>query len=276
MAPPGGNDLMLTIYGLDAQGDEVDAVVFAEKLKKVVSALKKLDTFYNTKGQHRFMINNLAFASASVWLREKQMKAKRVRRSPSRRFAEIGAMASCGADISVENPADEFALSTFESISKGSGKTFSYGIVEAPEVVPIRLDGLLVRRVAEIISAASDAAKSVPRRYFQGTTVETFDGIVKAVDLRGLFPEAKLVLSAGKKQISCIVSAKDIEMLRSALDNRALVTGRAQHDGRNMLPERIDVIDIKVIDPNASGIITLKGSMKNLSADDILDFVNGS
>ena len=82
MAAPSEKVLMLTIYGLDAQGDEVDAIVFAEKRKKVVSALKRLDTFYNSKGQHRFMINDLAFASATVWLREKQIKPRRVRLSP--------------------------------------------------------------------------------------------------------------------------------------------------------------------------------------------------
>lgn len=264
MSQPGAKDLQLTIYGLDAQGEEVDAVVFADKLKKVVSALKKLDSFYNAKGQHRFMINDLAFASASVWLREKQMKVKRVRRSPSRRFAEIGAMASSGSGVSVENAADEYALSTYESISKGAGKTFSYGIVEAPQVSPVRLDGLLERRVSEIIAAASDAAEAAPRRYFQGTAIETYDGVVKAVDLRGLFPEAKLVLTAGKKEISCIVSAEDFEMLRSALDNRALVTGRAQHDGRSMLPDRIDVSKIQLIDPNKS-VLSLKGALHGLS-----------
>lgn len=264
MAPPGGKDLKLTIYGLEAHGTEVDAVVFADKLKRVVAALRKLDSFYNAKGQHRFMINDLAFASASVWLREKQIKSKRVRRSPSLRFAEIGALASSGASFPVENAADEYALSTFETISKGAGKTFSYGIVESPEVTPIRLDGLLQRRVSKIIADAADVARAAPRRYFQGTAIETYDGVVKAVDLRGLFPEAKLVLTAGAKEISCIVSARDVDTLRAALDNRALVTGRAQHDGRSMLPERIDVSRIRLIDPSGS-VISLKGALRGLS-----------
>ena len=275
MAPPGGKDLKLTIYGLDAQGDEVDAVVFADKLKRVVSALRKLDSFYNAKGQHRFMINDLAFASASVWLREKQMRAKAVRQSPSKRFAEIGAMVSSGEGFQVNNAADEYALSTFESISRGAGDKFSYGVIESPSITPVRLDSLLERRVSDILMRAAEAAESAPRRYFQGTVIGTYDGVVKAVDLRGLFPEAKLVLSAGKKEISCIVPRKDVEKLRTALDNRALVTGRAQHDGRSMLPERIDVNSIKVVDQGAANVITLKGSMTNLDVDDIQDFGYG-
>ena len=119
MAPPGGKDLKLTIYGLEAQGDEVDADVFAAKLKKVVSALRRLDTFYNVKGHHRFMINNMEFRSATVWLREKQIKSRRVRRSPTRRFAEIGAQAAAGGDVGVDNAADEYALSSYEGLSKG-------------------------------------------------------------------------------------------------------------------------------------------------------------
>lgn len=266
MSAPGEKDLRLTIYGLDAHGDEVDASVFADKLKTVISALKKLDTFYNSKGQHKFMINDLIFSSASVYLREKQIKARRVRLSPSKRFAEIGVMASTGTDISVRNAAEEYALSAYQSLSKGSGESFSYGIVEAPEVAAVRLDPLLERRVKEIIDQASAIADAAPRKYFQGTALETYDGVVKAVDLRGLFPEAKLVLSAGKKEISCIVAAKDVEMLRSALDNRALVTGRAQHDGRSMLPERIDVSKITLIKKDGN-VLSLKGAMKGLNCD---------
>ncbi|MEE4211381.1 MAG: hypothetical protein V2I43_19190 [Parvularcula sp.] len=266
MAPPGEKDLTLTIYGLDAQGSEVDADVFAAKLKKVVSALRRLDQFYNVSGQHRFMIRNLEFASATVWLREKQIKSKRVRRSPSRKFAEIGAQVASGGTVKIENSADEYALSAYVGLSKGAGRTFSYGIVEAPEVTPVRIDGLLERRVKEIITSASAEAEAAPQKYFRGTAIETYDGVVKAVDLRGLFPEAKLVLSAGKKQISCIVDAKDIEQLRVALDNRALVTGRAQHDGKRMLPERIDVIEIRPLSGGAN-VLSLKGAMKNLDAD---------
>lgn len=266
MAAYGTKDLMLTIYGLDVHDDEVDASVFVDKMKKVVTALRKLDTFYNTNGHHKFMINDLKFSSASVWLREKQIKSKRVRQSPTKRFIEIGTQVSSGSAVSIQNSADEYALATYENLSKGAGRSFSYGIVEAPEIASVRLDSLMEKRVKNIIATANAVAESTPKKFFQGTAIETFDGIVKAVDLRGLFPEAKLILSAGQKQISCIVAAEDVEMLRAALDNRALVTGRAQYDGRSMIPERMDVIKIKLINGKGN-ILSLKGALKGLDPD---------
>lgn len=268
MAQPGTTDLMMTIYGLEVHGGEVDAGVFAEKLKKILTALKRLDTVYNTAGQHKFMINDvdraLDVAGVTVWLREKQIKPKRTQVSPARRFAEIGSTAAAGGPLEVQNDAENFALQAYANLSKGAGRDFSYGIIEAPEVAPVRLDKLMERRVREIIKAASDAAAAAPRKYFRGTAIETYDGVVKAVDLRGLFPEAKLILSAGgKREISCVVSREDVEMLRQALDVRALVTGRAQHDGHSMLPERIDVSQIKVIGSHTN-VLSMRGALKGL------------
>lgn len=111
MAPPGGTDLKFTLYGLEHHGDEeVDGEAFAANLKKLISGLKRLDRDYNTAGQHRFMISDLEFASATVVLREKVLKPRAVRKSPSQRFAEIGAAANSAIPFDVQNAADEYAL----------------------------------------------------------------------------------------------------------------------------------------------------------------------
>ncbi len=266
MAPPGGNDLRFTIYGLEHHGDEVDAVVFADKLKKLVSGLRKLDGFYNAKGQHKFMIHDLEFASATVMLREKEVGTRPVRQSPSHRFAEIGAAANTGQPVEINNAADEYALEVYKGLTKGAGKSFSYGVVSTENVQPIRLDRLLERRVDQIISAAVDAAAQAPPRFFKGTAIETYDGTMKLVDIRGLFPEAKLILSAGGKEVSCVVPAENVDALRNSLGKRALVTGRAQHDGRSMIPDRIDVTSIKLIDDSAPNVISLKGKLRGLDS----------
>lgn len=267
MAPPGKNDLSFTIYGLDHHGDEVDAGVFADKLKKLIAGLKKIDGFYNTKGQHKFMIHDLVFASATVLLREKIVKDKPVRKSPTHRFAEIGAAASAGQPFSVDNAADECALEVYKSLSNGAGKSFSYGVVSAESTPSVRIDSLLESRVDRIISDALDAANSAPLRFFKGTALETYDGVVKLVDIRGLFPEAKLILSAGGKEVSCVIPADRVELLRASLGHRALVTGRAQHDGWSMIPERIDVTSIKPIDDSSASVISLKGRLADLDPD---------
>lgn len=256
----------MTIYGLDVQDAEVEASVFADKLKRLISALKKLDSHYNAYGQHKFMINGLQFASATVTLREKVMKPRTVRQSPSKRFAEIGSFVSAGSDFTVSNSADEYALDTFESLAKGAGESFSYGVIQAQDVDAVRLDRILGRRVHDIIERASREADKAPRMYFKGTAIETFDGTLKVVDLRGLFPEATLILSAGGKQVSCVVPIGEVEMLRNSLGRRVLVTGKAQHGGTSMVPERISVTSIKVID-QSSNILHLRDSMRGLDSD---------
>lgn len=267
MAPPGGNDLTFTIYGLEHHGDEVDAVVFADKLKKLVSGLRKLDSFYNTKAQHNFMIHDLEFASATVMLREKVIKPRPVRQSPSLRFAQIGAAANTGQAFQIENAADEYALRVYRSLSSGAGKSFSYGVVSADAVPPVRLDSLLESRVSRIIAEAINAAEDAPLKYFKGTSIGTYDGIMKLVDIRGLFPEAKLILSAGGKEVSCVVPAENVGALRASLGERALVTGRSQYSGKSMIPERIDVTQITLIDKNSPSVISLRGKLTNLDPD---------
>lgn len=267
MAPPGGTDLKFTLYGLEHHGDEVDAAVFADKLKKLVTGLRKLDGFYNTSGQHKFMIHDLEFASATVLLREKVMKDRQVRKSPTLRFAQIGAATSAGGSFQVENAADEYALGIYKGLSAGAGKSFSYGVVSASDVEPTRLDSLLESRVQQIISAAVDAAEQAPHRYFSGKALETYDGVMKLVDIRGLFPEAKLILSAGGKEVSCVVPAENVEDLRASLGRRALITGWAQHNGRSAVPDRIDVTKIRVIDDSAPSVISLRGKLAGLDPD---------
>ena len=113
----------------------------------------------------------------------------------------------------------------------------------------------------------TDAANQAPLRFFKGTAIETYDGIMKLVDIRGLFPEAKLILSAGGKEVSCVVPADNVEALRTSLGRRALVTGRAQHNGRSMIPERIDVTSIRLIDESSPTVVSLKGKLKGLDPD---------
>ncbi|WP_424975285.1 hypothetical protein [Dinoroseobacter sp. S124A] len=263
MAPPGGTDLKFTLYGLEHHGDgEVDGEIFAAKLKKLIAGLKRLDSDYNTRGQHRFMISDLEFASATVVLREKSLKPRAVRKSPSQRFAEIGAAANSATPFAVQNAADEYALGIYKSLSTGAGKTFSYGVVSAPEISAVRIDDLLKARVEGIISNALEIAQGAEPKYFRGVSFDTYDGTMKLVDLRGLFPEAKLVLSAGGKEVSCVVPRSDVEMLRNALNRRVLVSGQSQYDGHSMVPSRIDVSNIRIVG-DGHNILEFRGSLKN-------------
>jgi hypothetical protein len=73
------------------------------------------------------------------------------------------------------------------------------------------------------------------------------DGVLKAVDLRGEMQKAVLLLSAGGKQIECIVNTVQVTQLGDALDKRIIAYGLAHYDRKSGLPARLDVRDIKVI-----------------------------
>lgn len=107
-----------------------------------------------------------------------------------------------------------------------------------------------------------DAANNAEPKYFRGVSYEIHDGTMKLVDLRGLFPEAKLVLSAGGKEVSCVVPRTDVEMLRNALNRRVLVSGQSQYDGHSMVPSRIDVTSIKVVE-GGGNIIEVRGVLRD-------------
>lgn len=77
----------------------------------------------------------------------------------------------------------------------------------------------------------------------------SYNGVLKAVDLRGVTQKAVLVLAAGGKQIECVVNTLAVSTLRDALDRRVAVSGRAHYEAGCGLPTRLDVMDVRIL-PN--------------------------
>lgn len=156
---------------------------------------------------------------------------------------------------------------TFLAIEDGDDYRFER--VEIPyDERPTATDGIECRDATIAIleghwqEVPIDAANNAEPKYFRGVSYEIHDGTMKLVDLRGLFPEAKLVLSAGGKEVSCVVPRTDVEMLRNALNRRVLVSGQSQYDGHSMVPSRIDVTSIKVVE-GGGNIIEVRGVLRD-------------
>ena len=93
-----------------------------------------------------------------------------------------------------------------------------------------------------------DVRFSVPApTWFEGTACGSFDGEVRAVDLRGALPEIKLILSAGGKEIDCVCRNIDIETIRTALNRRVRISGLAIYDGKSGLPRRIEASELEIV-----------------------------
>lgn len=87
------------------------------------------------------------------------------------------------------------------------------------------------------------------RTWFKGAAHGTFQGVVKAVDLRGARPEIKLVLSAGGKELDCVFRPEHLDGVKHSLERLVRVRGLAHYDGRSGLPRRIDIADIEPVRP---------------------------
>ena len=94
----------------------------------------------------------------------------------------------------------------------------------------------------------------------------SFDGVLMAVDLRGDMQKAALKLSAGGKEIECIVNAVAVSQLGDALDERVNAYGLAHDERTSGLPDRLDVRDLKII-PESSALNRWRGAFE-MPADD--------
>jgi hypothetical protein len=143
-------------------------------------------------------------------------------------------------------------LNDIASLANGADRIFSFAEVKghptnsmhAPFV--IRIDEFFEKRdrraLQEVIEASAD-------RYFQGTALGAFDGILKAVDLPGDIKQAVLLLSAGGKQIGCVVNTIAITELGDALDQRIIAYGTAHYEKHSGPPIRLDIRKLDIVRP---------------------------
>ena len=130
-------------------------------------------------------------------------------------------------------------------LSKGSEKQFAFGEIKSNAEI-IRIDSFLHER-AERILADMRGDKQEGANVFCGLSFGSFEGVLKAVDLRGDTQSAYLILRAGGKQISCVVNNVPREELRTALDSRVRISGRAHYEVKSQLPVRFDIQRIEII-----------------------------
>jgi hypothetical protein len=119
-----------------------------------------------------------------------------------------------------------------------------------------RIDPFLTERARSIIEPIVEVSEGVTpdlvmeHDWYKGIAAGSFDGEIKATDLRGALPQITLVLTAGGNEIECICRQEDIESIRAALNRRARIYGQALYDGRSGLPRRIEISKIEVIGGN--------------------------
>jgi hypothetical protein len=251
MSELAANQIRFAIHGPDVDTDAVSASVFAAKLSSLVSALKAADAAVNGTQIHDYVIDRLHTSTPTAILSERTID-KQLTYMPER--SGIDGFCSCADAITNGDRQRATAFgacaSRIERLARGArGKSFGYAEVCARDDKSIRVDDFLKKRASTMIRPVQTLdAEDKGRQWFNGTAHGTFDGEVKAVDLRGSQPELKLILSAGGKEIDCVFRSAHIPEIGRALNRRVRLSGRAIYDSRFPLPIRLEVSDIKIID----------------------------
>lgn len=264
----GEDEATLTIHGLQAHNEAVDGEVFAEKLKAFLTALAIADSTANGTRRHKFMISALEKNTATASFKE-HLAFNGPPPLSSVSFYEDGLN-----KIYTANPAARSLPKNFVKqvaiLNRGVGKTFDFGEVKFSKSNVVRIDDHMRHQAVTLLNALDRIEKDAST-YFKGSAFVSFDGVLKAVDLRGDIKTALLILTAGGAQIACNITDIDSDQLREALDKRATVNGLAQYRGESGLPSRIDVRDVKVI-ADGCGLGRWRGAFAVETRDDELEW----
>lgn len=243
--------LTLAVYGLDADNKLVRATVFAQKLNAFLGGLRLADKFANGNYRHELIIEEMSIGSARVQIREKQRTTERPLRSAVETY-EDAAKAIYGAQPSVAKYPPRL-VKTFGTLSRGTAKQFMHAEIEFSGSNVIRIDDFLLRQSEKALATLSERIPSNMNktRYFRGTAVSTFDGMLRVIDSRGELLRATLITTAGDREIDCIVNKNRVHEFAENFDCRVRIEGTAHYEGDSPLPVRVDVNAIRTVKRDA-------------------------
>lgn len=256
-------ELTLTLHGLDTFQHEVDAMVFARKLAAFLRGIKHSDSAANGgKTRHKLLLTDLRKNTATASVRE-QMVVK----GP---LAASGMAYYSRAVDAIYNKRPEaralpiVLLNDIVSLNRGAGHSFAFGELKSNLGQLIRIDDYLARTVESLIieRATADQVAEIAERSFSGIAYGSYDGVLKAVDLRGDVKKGKLVLTAGGREIECTLNALTTPELQTALDSRVMAYGRAHYEKSSGLPVRLDVTKAEPVVAQPSNLAGWKGAFK--------------
>ena len=94
-----------------------------------------------------------------------------------------------------------------------------------------------------------------------------FEGVLKEIDSRGTMLRGKLVLTPSDTEIDCVMNKDRVPEARDSFDQRVVIKGAANYDGRSALPARLDIREIRTI-KQAADLTRWKGAFVFPEAND--------
>lgn len=256
--------ITFTLHGLDVDNKLVRAEVFARKLQIFLRGLAMADKHANGKRLHNFIIEDLKIGSAQVQVREKQSTKARPLHSSFDAYEEVAKAIYDGQVSSRKTPDD--LVRTFTELSKGADKKFQHAEIKFSDSNIVRIDDYLLHQSERALQAiAHQDIKPSNIASFRGTSICTFDGVLKMIDSRGELLRATLVTTAGNKELDCIVRKDRIQDFADNFEHRVRIEGAAHYDSEQALPIRIDVKTIRPVKKDAD-LSKWRGAFRNGTA----------
>ncbi len=246
--------IALKLYGLSHEKNgAVRADVFAKKMALLIKGLRAADKHVNKQKSLNYLITDLEYGSAVAVIDESEYNLEKpAQKSSIKLLQETVRGVNEGRSISKDMP--KTLAKIIAEIGDGAEDTFSHGEISmvGDEDNVIRIDKFFDRRADRAFEEYSSLGDECT--YFEGTTMGTFDGELKEVDLRGTVARAKLILIAGDIELDCICNSVTVDNLREALDKKVSVSALAHYNGKDRLPEQIEIKKIEML--NTEGNIT--------------------
>lgn len=237
------------MHAADADGREegISAEVFARKVLNLIGALAAADASTNGRRRYEIVISKLQSSSPTAIFEERVIDWKTPKMDTQSAVLAFSRCVSAIIEGKTETVRQYGKCAAFIArLGAGAKKTFEYAELWVGDQQVYRVDGFLSERARAILeNKPEEPGNEDADGLFSGVAFGSFDGVVQVADLRGGLPAIKLVLSAGQKQIDCVCRAGDVEKIRSALNRRVRIVGRAIYDGRSALPRRVEVSDIE-------------------------------
>ena len=254
------NKIELKLYGLSHESDgDVRDDVFVKKTKILLKSLRAADHQRNGQKTFDYLIKDMKYGSAYTCMSEFQYNIERV---PS--ASAIGEVHSVIESVKdghgIPQGTSLVLAKAVSDIGNGCDKTFSHGEVglAGRDETMVRIDTHFAKK-ADRAYKEFTAAENVTF-LFEGTAFATFKGTLKVIDLRGTVTSAKLILAIGGTELDCTCNSVTVDNLKDALDRDVFVSGRAHYNGKDKLPEHIEIKKIEVLGSERANLLRWSGS----------------
>jgi len=248
------NDVSLAIYGFVSDGGKVRAGMFLRELRSFLTALQIADWTANRSEQHDYFVEDLRKSSDIVQLREtrtRQRKRHHVDRPASavRAFHRMVTSVYNSERDAAELPED--FIKTLHRVTRYAGLTFEHAEIHFDTDI-IRIDDYLNRKVERLLHKEDNEPDKPPvKRNFAGISYASVDGSLQVADLRGDLVRGTFTLSAGGKEIDCVIRKDNLSSIRATLGLRVRADVIAHYDGESLLPIRLEIKTLKLVKADA-------------------------